>query len=152
MFGFLAGKTVLKLLPYIAIVTIIIGAVGYHYYKLNSVQSDLTKAEQTIGVLRIDLATSQANEEKLTSAVMDQNESIQLLEQQRQSDQAKINKLSKEYNLSRKHVDNLRKLLSKHDLAYLSSRKPGLIEPRINKGTSNVGKKIEELTLDTANE
>lgn len=155
MFGLLAGgagKIILRLLPYIGIAIVVLGAVAYHYYKLNSVQSELSKAEQVIGVLRVDLATSQANEDKLTSAVNDQKHSIQILEEQRQSDQSKINKLSKEYNLSRKNVDNLRKLLSKHDIAYLSLRKPGLIEPRINNGTANIGKKIEEITLDTANE
>jgi hypothetical protein len=42
-------------------------------------------------------------------------------------------------------------IFARHDLARLASAKPGLIETRINKGTANVFKSIEDDTaiIDT---
>jgi len=62
--------------------------------------------------------------------------------------QAELTKdLMKNLQESTKYTDSLRKTLSKHDLSYLSMRKPGLIETRINNGTKKL---FEELESDTA--
>lgn len=55
--------------------------------------------------------------------------------------------LMKNLQKSEQYGDKLRKTLSKHDLAYLSSRKPGLIETRINNGTKKI---FDDLESDTA--
>lgn len=125
---------------------VIAAAVGYHYFKLNNVQSQLTHAQEQVGVLKQDVATAQANEAQLHGAITSLNGTVERLEQQRRIDQQKIDKLSKQYTESRQKVSDLRQLLSEHDLAYLAYNKPGLIENRINAGTDRVGEDIQEIT------
>lgn len=52
-----------------------------------------------------------------------------------------------ELDRARANADNLRRMLTiDHDLDRLLQRKPGLILPRVNKGTEEVLKELEELT------
>lgn len=63
--------------------------------------------------------------------------------------QAELNKeiIEQELIVERKRVNDLRRmLLIEHDLDRLLQRKPGLILPRVNKGTEDVIKELEDLT------
>jgi len=61
-------------------------------------------------------------------------------------DQVKIDSLSDEYRSSRAKVNDLRRVLSKHDIGYLAQRKPGLVEKIVNRGTKELGKEFERLS------
>ena len=65
---------------------------------------------------------------------------------QRQNEETK-KELEAELAQSRAKVSDLqRMLLIEHDLDRLLQEKPGLILPRVNRGTENVLKELEELT------
>lgn len=142
LLGFLKGP-----LGKLAIIgAIIAAAAGYHFFTLHSVESKLNNTIAENSVLKQDVATAEANEAQLNGAITSLNSTVEILETQRRVDQQKIDKLTNEYSISRKQVGKLRQILSKHDLAYLALQKPGLIENRINRGTDDVGKDIQEIT------
>lgn len=129
------GKLILGLVIALAIA----GAVGYHYYKVNSLNSKLVTITR-------DLEVAIANTDKLEHAVETQKQSITILRNQRRIDQEKLNTLAVSYQESQKKVGDLRELLSRHDLGFLMLKKPGLLETRMNKATERVGKEFEQLT------
>lgn len=137
LLGLIPGKG--KIVMMLALAVVVTAAVGYHFYKVNSLNSRLITAVA-------DLTQSKANQMILEGAIDDLKQSQALLKRQRQVDQVKMDKLGKEYRKSRRKVGELRKILSKHDLGHLMLEKPGLIENIINRGTRNVGKDFEELT------
>ena len=138
MLGFLIPGQA-KIAMYLGIALVVASAIGYHFYKVNKLNTEL-------GVTRIDLVTSQANEASLQGAVDDLKQSQVILTQQREIDQAKMNELSRNYQASRKKVGELRQLLSRHDLGNLMLQKPGLIQNRMNNATTRLGVDFETLT------
>lgn len=120
-----------------AAVILIGGGLGYWYYK---------DSQSTIQQLNKNIATLEANAVTLQDNITELNGSVLTLEKQRKVDQVKINKLSNEYTTSRKKVNDLRRVLSKHDIGYLAQEKPGLVETIVNKGTKELGKDIEKLS------
>jgi len=65
-----------------------------------------------------------------------------------QIEQEQVNRdaLQAQYDKARKQTDVLSKKLAKHDLEFLASRKPRLIEHRVNRATVRVLSDIEQLT------
>jgi len=51
--------------------------------------------------------------------------------------------INKKFQRSRIENTRLKDLLGKHDLGFLASKKPGLIETRVNKGTANANRCFE---------
>jgi len=141
-----AGNPITKYLM-IGMTAIILigGGLGYWYYK---------DSQNTIALLNADVATYKTNEVTLNKQIEDQNDSIKRLDAQRKIDQVKLDKLSKDYTASRDKVNDLRRVLSKHDIGYLAQEKPGLVEKIVNKGTAKIGKEIEQLSQpeETPNE
>jgi len=136
--GLLGGGGISKyLMMGMAAVILIGGGMSYWYYK---------DSQNTIRILNENVATLVANDDRLRDEIAEQNQSILLLENQRQIDQVKLNKLGKEYGRSRDKVNDLRKTLSKHDIGYLAQEKPGLIENIVNKGTKKLGQELEALS------
>jgi hypothetical protein len=120
-----------------AAIILIGGGLSYWYYK---------DSQATIQQLNQDVATYQANEIVLEGAIDEQNETILMMDNQRKIDQVKLNQLSADYGKSRDKVNNLRRLLSKHDIGYLAQEKPGLIQNIVNKGMKKLGADIERLS------
>jgi len=67
-------------------------------------------------------------------------------QQQVQKLQKSFDTVSMEYRASRAKVDELADKLSKHDFGMLVSRKPGLVERIVNRGTERVRDDLEGLT------
>ena len=134
---FTGGKGKLTLILIIALV--ISSAVGYHFIKVNSLHKQLINA-------RADVVECMANQARLEDALEVQKQSLARVEQQRQIDQKKLDELAKNYQASNKEVNDLRRMLSKHDLGYLMLRQPGLVENRMNRATEALGRELEELT------
>lgn len=121
----------------LAAVILIGGGLSWWYYK---------DSQNTIRILNENAATLEANNNTLKGAIQDQNNTILTMENQRKIDQVKLDRLSVEYKTSRSKVNNLRRTLSKHDIGYLAQEKPGLVEKIVNKGTREVGKRLESLS------
>lgn len=145
MLGFLAGGKI-KLAMYLGIALVIAGAVAYHYWTVNSLNNEILGLNQDKHVLQQDLQISETNNTKLKVAIEEQKASLVRVEEQRQKEAQANSALRKQFKAARDDVNKLKKILSKHDLNYLSLQKPGLIERRINGGTAGVGTKIEDLT------
>ena len=137
LLGLIPGKG--KLVLMLGLALAVTAAVGYHFYKVNSLNSELVTAVA-------DLTQAKANQAILEDAVSELKQSQELLETQRKIDQAKITELGRNYRASRQKVGDLRKMLSKHDLGNLMLEKPGLIENRMNNATERLGAELEELT------
>lgn len=145
MLGFLAGGKI-KMAMYLGLALAVSAAIAYHYWTVNSFKDEIIGLNQDVYVLQADLEISKNNTIKLKGAVEDQKASIRNLETQRNTEVVANTVLRKQFKAARTDVNNLKRLLSRHDLNYLSLRKPGLIQLRINRGTKGVGTNIEELT------
>lgn len=144
IFSALLGKG--KLIGLAVVGIALASAVAYHYWTVSSLQSDLNQTIAVNSTLRADLITAVNNQENLEMALNDQEQTIGILQTQREIDQQKINELSDQYAQSRSQVTALRQKLSRHDLNYLAAQKPGLIERRINSGTVDVGQTLENIS------
>jgi hypothetical protein len=122
----------LKLYMLIVVVGLVGGVVygGYYYYK--DTQS------------RIQTLTE--NNAKVMAAKAAQDQTINTLI----ADRDKFDKLNKELHVklekANEYKDTLINKLRKHDLAKLSMQKPGLVEKKINRGTENLFRSLENLT------
>ena len=122
----------LKLYMLIVVVGLVGGVVygGYYYYK--DTQS------------RIQTLTE--NNAKVMAAKAAQDQTINTLI----ADREKFDKLNKELHVklekANEYKDTLIDKLRKHDLAKLSMQKPGLVEKKINRGTENLFRSLENLT------
>jgi len=105
---------------------------------------DRTQAQ--LAKLRADIVTLEENERLLKVEIEEQNKAIQ--EQIRKAQEAydQINLLNERNQQATTEINDLRQKFAKHDLNYLSLRKPGLIEKIVNKGTADVLSKLEDLT------
>jgi len=122
----------IKLYLLIVVVGLVGGVVygGYYYYK--DTQS------------RIQTLTE--NNAKVMAAKAAQDQTINTLI----ADREKFDKLNKELHVklekANEYKDTLINKLRKHDLAKLSMQKPGLVEKKINRGTENLFRSLENLT------
>ena len=92
----------------------------------------------------IDTAIYQAKMEAAISEQIAVREATSKLEAQQEIERMA---LQAELDKARAASDNLRRMLTiDHDLDRLLQRKPGLILPRVNEGTEEVLKELEELT------
>ena len=122
----------LKLYMLIVVVGLVGGVIygGYYYYK--DTQS------------RIQTLTE--NNAKVMAAKAAQDNTIDTLI----ADREKFDQLNKELQVklekANEYKDTLIDKLRKHDLAKLSMKKPGLVEKKINRGTENLFRSLENLT------
>lgn len=96
--------------------------------------------------LRGDNAILKSNQVKLESAIEDQKEVIA----SQKADYEKIisinDELNKKINTINQSKKELEKKLAKHDLNYLATEKPKLIERIINKGSDKIMNEMNEAT------
>ena len=93
-----------------------------------------------------EIATLTANNSKLTTAVELQKDTITSLVADSIMVGEQVTKVSREFREARNENNVLRVKLSKHDLAFLAEKKPGLIQKIVTKGTRNVGRCFEILS------
>jgi len=137
MFGSLFSSVYNYVIAGLAAVVLIGGGLGYWYYK---------DSQSTIHQLNQNVATLEANAITLETSIDELNGTVHTLEAQRKVDQEKIDDLSNDYRNSRAKVNDLRRVLGKHDIGYLAEQKPGLVEKIVNDGTAKVGKRLETLS------
>ena len=113
-------------------IVLILSLVSGGYYYFQSMQETIQQLRQNNIVLEEANKTNQETIGKL-------KENAELTR--------KLNEeLTSKYNEAESKVDSLRDKLIDHDLTNLSLKKPGLIEKRINNGTSKAFANLESIT------
>lgn len=127
----------IKLIPILGV----LGFIGYQWMTIQDLEAEIEqlngeKAElnQEIGTLRAASATNLQTIETLEDDIERQQEEIGALEQSR-------NRVVAER-------DRYLQIFREHDLTHLARNRPGLIEPLINRGTSDVFDQLEQETRE----
>lgn len=125
----------IKLLPVLLLVGG--GAYGYHTVKVNEMSATIAQKESAIVILK-------SNEEKLIAAEEKNRKAIETMKQDLEKQREAFTNLSTQHVQLTKERDEYMSIFRKHDLTKLARRKPGLIEPRINNGTAQVFRQVEQ--------
>lgn len=115
---------------YIGII-IVLGLGSYYLYQQNQVLT--------------------ANNMALESAVATQEEAIKTMQNDFALQTQQLGELQKKSQEAQMEMNRYLDIFKRHNLTKLAAAKPGLLEPRINKGTKNVFDSIEEIsrTIDS---
>ena len=136
MLGFLSGFQT-QIMGGMLLVILTMGGTGYWYY---------TDSQRTISILNGNIKTLEANQVTLETKIGEQNESIKLLENARDTDQKTVVELAIKYGNTQAAYDKLEKKFNRHNLNNLTIKKPKLIQNIINKATKKVFDDFEKLT------
>ena len=99
---------------------------------------------------QLEIKTSEAS--KYKSSLKDVETTVNVLSEQNSKIQKETLQLQKSLQKAENYNIDLQKKLNDHNLTKLSSKKPGLIEKRINEATSKIFDELEEITsTDTTN-
>jgi len=112
-------------------VILVLGLGGYYLYQENQVLS--------------------ANNAALESAVATQEAAIKNMQNDFALQTKQLGDLQKKSQETQLEMNRYLDIFKRHNLTKLAAAKPGLLEPRINKGTKNVFDSIEEIsrTIDS---
>ena len=115
---------------YIAII-IVLGLGSYYLYQQNQILT--------------------ANNMALESAVATQEEAIKTMQNDFALQTQQLGDLQKKSQATQLEMNRYLDIFKRHNLTKLAAAKPGLLEPRINKGTKDVFDSIEEIsrTIDS---
>lgn len=132
----------LKMLP----IAIVLAGVGYAYHTTVVGQKDLAIAQ-----LEKNNVILKENTIKLETAFETAEKARVQSEQNLQKQLKVIGELGEKNNAMQQEMDNYLSIFKRHDLTRLAKAKPGLIQPRINKGTREVFRAIEEASKEVQN-
>lgn len=119
----------------LTLILLIGGAFGYIYYN---------QTERTIAELKVEILSKQNLLTAYETREAEQEKTIQALQDNLQKTTEALNTMSARNAEIEAEAKRYMAIFARHDLAKLAAAKPGLIETRINKGTSNVFRTIEE--------
>ena len=117
---------------------LVVSTVGFKLYY------DKTQAQ--MDKLRADIVTLKENEKILTTEIEKQNAELIAQKQETQEAFQRINDLNLANQQATDSLNQLREKFARHDLNFLSLRKPGLIQKIVNKGTADVLLELESIT------
>lgn len=125
----------LKILPFI----LLLAGAGYgaHWFIVNQLNSEITQ-------LRSDVRQYQAQNVALQTAAEINEQTIRSLEENSQRQIQQVTSLTVANQQLQSEKDEYLSIFRRHDLQRLALARPGLIEPRINNGTSEVFRQMEE--------
>jgi predicted PurR-regulated permease PerM len=125
----------LKILP---IVLLLAGA-GYaaHWFIVNQLNTQITQ-------LQSDVRQYQAQNVALQSAAEINEQTIRSLEENSQRQVEQMTNLTSANQQLQTEKDEYLSIFRRHDLQRLALARPGLIEPRLNNGTQEVFRQMEE--------
>jgi hypothetical protein len=111
-------------------ITVIMGGISYFGYQYMS---------QQIELLEQNVAQQQ-------EVIENQKRTNQLMRDNFASMQRRQNELNSQFSDIEQNTSQLRRLFGEHDFTNLVEEKPGLIEPRVNRGTDEVLQNLEDIT------
>ena len=121
------------------IVLIMGAAYSYHTYMMNNQNTRINQLQTQVDSLNNQNVTLRAAAEINESTITELNKSIT-------TQNNLISQLTKNNNELSSERDRYLSIFRRHDLTKLSIAKPGLIENRINRGTVEVFKTLEQDT------
>lgn len=132
----------LKMLP---IILLIAGA-GYAYHTTVVSQKDAIIAR-----LESNAVTLKENEMRLETAFESEKAARERSENNLQAQLQAVGELTEKNTAMQAEMDDYLSIFKRHNLTKLARAKPGLIEPRINNGTREVFRAIEEASKEVEN-
>lgn len=132
----------LKALPLI----IVLAGAGYMYH--NTVVS---QKDAMIARLEANAVTLKENAVRLEAAFETEAAARKRSEENLQVQLQAVSELTEKANTMQAEMDDYVSIFKRHDLTRLARAKPGLIEPRINKGTKEVFRAIENDSAEVEN-
>ena len=122
-----------------ALITLLVSIFGGIYYAYNHYME--LKNE-------LELKTTEAIRYK--ESLKDNEVAINVLTQQNIKIQNETLRLQQSLQKAEEYNTDLQRKLNDHNLTKLSSKKPGLIEKRVNDATSKIFKELEEITASSS--
>lgn len=132
----------IKMLP---LLIIIIGA-GYGYHQVIVSQKDAR-----IAALEANVITLKENVATLEAGLATEQASRERAEQNLQAQLKAVGELTERANSLQSEMDDYLNIFRNHNLTKLARLRPGMIEPRINNGTAEVFRMIEEDSREVQN-
>ena len=132
----------IKALPLILLVAG--GAYAYH-------TTTVSKAEAKIARLEANAVVLKENVAKLNVAFESEKAARERSEQNLQIQLQAVSDLTEKNTEMQAEMDDYLSIFKRHNLTKLARVKPGLIEPRINKGTKDVFEAIEQDSIEVEN-
>lgn len=133
--------SLLKVLP----IVLVLAGLGYagHLFVVNRLNTEITQ-------LQSDVRQYQAQNVALQSAAEINEQTIRSLQENNQRQLEQVTSLTTANQQFQAEKDQYLSIFRRHDLARLALARPGLIEPRINNGTQEVFRQVEEDTREIA--
>jgi hypothetical protein len=132
----------LKMLPLL----LLIAGGAYAYHTTTVAQKNVTIAQ-----LEANIVTLRNNVVRLETAYETEAAARERVEQNLTKQLEMVGALTEKTNALQAEMDDYLSIFKRHDLTRLARAKPGLIEPRINKGTKEVFRAIEEASQEVEN-
>jgi len=127
-------------------IVILLAGAGYAYHTTVVSQKDAVIAR-----LEANAVTLKENAMRLETAFEREQAARERSEQNLQSQLKAVGDLTEKNNAMQQEMDGYLSIFKRHDMTRLARAKPGLIEPRINKGTQAVFRSIEEASREVEN-
>jgi hypothetical protein len=132
----------IKMLP----IMILLAGAGYAYHTTVVSQKDAVIAR-----LEANAVTLKENAVRLETAFETEKAARERSEQNLQAQLQAVGELTEKNNAMQAEMDDYLSIFKRHDMTRLARAKPGLIEPRINNGTKEVFRSIEEASKEVEN-
>ncbi len=132
----------IKMLP----IVILLAGAGYAYHTTVVSQKDAVIAR-----LEANAVTLKENAMRLETAFEREQAARERSEQNLQSQLKAVGDLTEKNNAMQQEMDGYLSIFKRHDMTKLARAKPGLIEPRINNGTKEVFRSIEQASQEVEN-
>ena len=116
----------------LALMAAVITAAGFGYIYVTNLQKDLATAQENVVRLETAVATSEA--------------SLKLERENFQRVSELNNQLQTSLDRAETYGDELRATLQRHNLTHLATKKPGLIQPRMQRNTDELWKDLTAIT------
>lgn len=120
------------------------GAYAYH-------TTTVSKAEAKIARLEVNIVVLKENAAKLDAAFESEKAARERSEQNLQIQLQAVSDLTEKNTEMQAEMDDYLSIFKRHNLTKLARAKPGLVEPRINKGTKDVFDAIEQDSAEVEN-
>jgi hypothetical protein len=132
----------IKMLP----IMIMLAGAGYAYHTTIVSQKDAKIAQ-----LESNNAILKENVAKMETAFETEKATRERAEQNLQAQLKAVGELTEKANAMQAEMDDYLSIFKRHNLTKLARARPGLIEPRINNGTLEVFRAIEEASKEVEN-
>lgn len=141
---FTQGRLILISMALIAAAAV--SAYAYHTITVLKLENTVSAQNTQIERLNSDISTLRSNQVTLEAAVSENLETIKRLQTHAAEQVNQAQRLTTTIQRLEREKQQYLAIFREHDLTKLSRAKPGLIETRINQGTQDVFRNIEQET------